>query len=557
MRKKIQIIIKKEGKDIIYYTERGTTLTQIIEKFKIAGKKNIIAAIVNNYLVDLSEQVNNNSEIEFVSVVTDKGLSIYRDTATHILAYAVKKIFGKDILNIGPSIRYNYYFDLESNIKIDKKLLKKIEKEMLNIIRKDISIKKEVIPAEEGIKFYEEKKEYDKANLIRTSGLEFVRFYFIENFGELCNGPLAPSTGFITKFKLVPYPPGFLLMFPKIYDGKLLIKYEKTPKKLSKVFLETRDWYKEQGVSNVAHLNQIILDNKLSELITISEALHEKRISQIADIITRKRSEIKIILIAGPSASGKTTFSKRLGIHLRVNGIKPVSISLDNYFVDRDKTPRDENGNYDFECLEALDINLLNRHLIDLLDGKTIMVPQFDFHKGRRKKEKVPLKLEKDQIVIIEGIHGLNEKLTSKIPKRNKFKIYVSALTQLRLSDYHRITTTDTRLLRRIVRDFLFREHTALDTLKMWPSVHRGEEKYIFLFQEDADVMFNSALIYETAVLKPFVYKYLLSVSHKYPEYVESKRLLEILDFFVDAPARDVPKTSILREFIGGSSFKY
>lgn len=428
---------------------------------------------------------------------------------------------------------------------------------MLAIIKKDIPFRKEILSSEEAIRFYESKNEKDKANLIRTSGLEYVKFYVIENFKELCNGPLAPSTGYITKFKIVPYPPGFLLMFPKIYNKRLLIKYEKTPKKLSKVFLETRNWYKEQGVSNVAHLNQIILDNKLSELITISEALHEKRIAYIADVITRRRDEIKIVLIAGPSGSGKTTFSKRLGIHLRVNGIRPVAISLDNYFVDREKTPRDEKGNYDFECLEALDVKLLNKHLIQLLEGKTIMMPKFDFHKGKRKKERIPLKLEKDQIIIIEGIHGLNEKLTAQIPSKNKFKIYVSALTQLRLSSYHRITTTDTRLLRRIVRDYLFRSHTALDTLRMWPSVHRGEEKYIFPFQEDADIMFNSALIYETAVLKPFVYKYLLGVSHRYPEYVEARRLLELLDFFVDAPSKDVPKTSILREFIGGSSFKY
>ncbi len=555
MRRLIQIIVGDEKK--ITYIERNKTVSEIIDILKISKKKNIIAAIVNNEYYDLSDKISNHSVIKFIYINSEDGLKIYRDTMTHILAYAVKKIFGKDILAIGPSIRYNYYFDLEGDIKIDKRVLKRIEEEMWKIIKKDIVIKKEILSKDEGVVFYKTKKENYKSELIRTSNKKTFKFYSIDNFKELCDGPLAPSTGIMKRFKLILYDPGFLLVMPRVTNEKVEMRYEKSPKKLSKVFLETRNWYINQGFSTVADLNNIILNNRLSEIITISEALHDKKISEIADIITKGRKEIKIVLIAGPSSSGKTTFLKRLGIYLKVNFIKPVGISLDNYFIDRDKTPLDENGNYNFEALEALDLKLLNNHLTSLLAGKTVMLPLFDFHKGRRKKKRKEMKLGKDEILIIEGIHGLNEKLTSSIPKQNKFKIYVSALSQLRLSEYHRITTTDTRLLRRIVRDSLFRNHNAYDTLRMWYSVHRGEEKYIFPFQEDADIMFNSSLIYEISVLKPFVYKYLLEVPHTTEEYAEAKRLIDLLDYFVEASPRDVPKTSILREFIGGSSFKY
>ncbi|MBN1897627.1 MAG: nucleoside kinase [Spirochaetes bacterium] len=556
MRKKIQVVIKEINTTTIDYIERKTSISDLVKRIQIPPKK-IIAAYLNNNLVDLSANINHNSEIFLIRTDSSQGLSIYRDTAAHILALAVKKIFGRDILNIGPSIRYNYYFDLDIKVKINKRLLSQIENVMRSIIVKDLPIEKKIVPAKTGISFYRSKKEFDKADLIATSEMEYVKFYSIQNFQELCPGPVAPSTGFITQFKLISYPPGFLLLFPKLIKGKLLIKPDKTPKQLSKVFLETRNWYQDLGVSSVSHLNKVIMNKELGELITISEALHSKRIAQIADTITKKRNEVKLVLIAGPSASGKTTFLKRLYINLRVNGIKPVSISLDNYFLDRKYTPRDKDGHYNFECLEALDLELLNKHLCELMKGKTIFRPKFDFKQGSRKKEKVPLKLIKDQILIIEGIHGLNEKLTRGIPRKNKFKIYVSALSTLRLSDSHRITTTDTRLLRRIIRDAQYRGYSAVSTLKNWPKVHDGEERYIFPFQEMADIMFNSALVYEISVIKSMAQKLLLKVSYKEKEYSEARRLLDLLEFFRSAPGRDVPKTSILREFLGGSSFNY
>jgi uridine kinase len=555
--KKFQIILKEKAFEKIIYSDKKISVLDIIKNYNPDKKREIIACYINNKYADLTDSVENDSIIQFIYLNNEIGLNIYRDTAVHILAYVIKNIFNADLLRIGPSIRYNYYFDIDKKIKIDKKILKRIESKMLEIIKNDIPIKKELISKETAINFYKKKKEVDKANLIYNIPNKEIKFYSIENFKEHCQGPLATSTGIIKKFKIIDYPPGFLLVFPKIENGKLKIRYEKPPEKLSKIFLETRNWYNEQGVTTIAQLNSIINENKITELITVSEALHEKKIAQIADIITKNKDEIKLILIAGPSASGKTTFSKRLSVQLRVNGIKPILISLDNYFLDREKTPKDEEGNYDFESIYALDLKLLNKHLSELLKGKKIMMPIYDFKIGKRREKRIPLQLEKDQIILIEGIHGLNEELTSKIPKKKKFKIYVSALTQLKISSYHRITTTDTRLLRRIVRDAKFRNHSALQTLRMWQRVRKGEEKYIFPFQEDADIMFNSALVYETAVLKYYVYNLLLQIPHNEPEYAEARRLIELLDYFIPITDKDVPKTSILREFIGGSSFKY
>ncbi len=554
MENEVQIIVKNYG---IHHFKKGTTILQIIEILKIKNRKDIIAGLINNKLVDLHWYCNHNCELDFIYTATDIGLKIYRHTATHILALAIYNLYKKDILKIGPSINNNFYFDLAHKKEITSSVIKEIKNEFTNIIKKNYPIKIEFMGKGEAIKFYKRKKLPEKARLIEFLNVDSIKFYSINGFKEMCLGPLAPYTSSIKSFKFIKYPPGFLLQFPVAENNKLKLKPLKTPKKLSKVFLETRGWYEEQGVSNATELNEIILNKKLSELINVAEAYHEKKLAQIADEITKRKEQIKLVLIAGPSSSGKTTFSKRLSIQLKVNGLKPIALSLDNYFVDRENTPRDENGNYDFESLEALDLKLLNKHLHMLLNGKTITVPKFDFKRGKRKKDGTPLKIEKGQIVIIEGIHGLNEKLSASIPAKNKFKIYVSALIQLRISNFHRIATTDLRLIRRIVRDSIFRGNSPEDTIKMWPLVRRGEEKNIFPFQEDADVIFNSALIYEIPILKQYAEKLLLSIPYKRKEYQEAKRLLNLLAFFLPASSKNIPGISILREFIGGSSFHY
>lgn len=535
----------------------GLTLQQILEISNVPSPKEIIAAVVRNSCADLSRTVSQDEQVYFISVRESRGLEIYRHTAVHILSYAVLNLFGKNILNIGPSIRYNYYFDLGDGERVTGSLLNRIKKEFDILVKNNIRIEKEILPKQEAVRYYEGLGDKNRVELLSGLRAEQVTLYRIENYREFCPGPLAQSTGIIAKYRFLLYPPGFLMVFPRTEKNRFGVFRLSASKKLSKIFLETRGWYKTQGVSSVQELNALTRSDRFPEIVTVSEALHEKRISQIADEITKRMKDIRLVLIAGPSASGKTTFIKRLTIQLKVNGVMPEAISLDNYFVNREKTPKDEHGNYDFECLEALDLDLLNEHLTALIRGRSIQIPQFDFHTGRRKKETVPLRMETERIIMIEGIHGLNEGLTYSVPKEKKFKIYVSALSQLRIDSDHRVTTTDSRLFRRIVRDRLFRNHSGLETLRMWPLVRKGEEKYIFPFQEDADIMFNSALIYETAVLKPFAARVLSEVPPEAPEHGEARRLLALLDYFLEASARSVPKVSIVKEFIGDSVFKY
>jgi len=556
--RKIHIYIETlEGNIISERFLKGVTVEQILEKINYSKKDLVISAIVNNVYTELNRGIYKNSIVKFVSLMSEKGLQIYRNTAILILSYAVKQIFQKNILNIGPSIQFNYFFDLQGYGKVSSSILKQIEKEFANIVNENLHIKSFYLPKRKAYQFYKKINDKEKMRFVLNVPYKSLKFYKINNFQDICDSPVATHTGIVSKYKFVPYSSGFLIEFPRIVKNKLKILKLAKPSKISKVFLETRNWYKLQGVSDVSQLNLIIKKKQLSEIINISEALHEKRISYIADKITDNRKYIKFVLIAGPSSSGKTTFAKRLSIQLRVNGLNPVAISLDNYFLDREKTPKDEKGNYNFDCLEALDLELFNKHLEMILKGKDIEIPVFNFHKGRRDEKTISLPYQKDHIILIEGIHGLNEKLTYSIPKNRKFKIYVSAVSQLRITNNYRIATRDTRLIRRIVRDKQFRDNDALKTLQMWPSVRRGEEKYIFPFQEDADIIFNSALVYETAILKPFAFKFLKEVPKKSSEYAEAKRLMEILGYFFTAPLDMVPKVSILREFTGGSVFHY
>lgn len=375
--------------------------------------------------------------------------------------------------------------------------------------------------------------------------------------GELKNyfyGYMVPSTGYLKIFRLINHTPGFILQFPTIKTPEKLSEYEPLSK-LFQVFMEYKAWGRIMRVDTVGALNDVIAEQGIGGLIRISEALHEKKIAHIADMIAEKRDSIGVILIAGPSSSGKTTFAQRLSIQLRVNGMSPHAISIDDYFVDREYTPRDENGEYDFEALEAIDVKLFNENLTSLLNGEIVSIPSFNFKTGKREYKGRKIKMDVNDVLIIEGIHGLNEKLTADVPRENKFKIYISALTQLNVDDHNRIPTTDTRLLRRMIRDNQYRGTNAERTMELWPSVRRGEEKNIFPYQEEADVMFNSALIYELAVLKQYAEPLLFKVDPKSKYYSEAKRLFKFLDYFLGVSSEVVPQNSIIREFIGGSCF--
>jgi uridine kinase len=365
------------------------------------------------------------------------------------------------------------------------------------------------------------------------------------------HGYMVPSTGYLSYFALHPWPPGFVLQYPRRHWPTELRPVRDYPQ-LTAIFREYGEWLRLIGVESVSELNEAIANDRIREIILVSEALHEQRIAQVADLIARYRDEVKVVLIAGPSAAGKTTFSKRLSVQLLAHGIRPFPLEMDNYFVDREKTPRDEYGNYDFEVLEALDLELFNQHLLELMDGKAVQLPRFDFKEGRRQPGET-VQMGSDHIIIVEGIHGLNPGLVPSLPSESAFRIYLSALTQLNLDRHNRVPTTDTRLLRRLVRDATYRGYSAEDTLNRWESVRRGEKRHIFPYQEHADIMFNSALAYELAVLKPLAEPLLLQVEPSSPRRVEAKRLLTFLQWLEPCAPDMIPDNSILREFIGGS----
>ncbi|MEW5693210.1 MAG: nucleoside kinase [Candidatus Hydrogenedentota bacterium] len=543
-RKPIKLEPNKTVKEIFAYTRFKTDLP-------------IFAAKVNNRLVSLDYVVKFDSYIEPLTYNSKEGASIYRRSLTHILVQAIIELYPDVRPVVGQSILNGYYYDLKNGPKMTNKILKNITSKMKSIIKEDRVFKFSRFPVEYACKFFEEKNYIDKSRLLKYYPRERVDVCICGEFVDIANGPYVPSTKYITAFELYKYPPGFVLRFPKSKDPFNLAKIKGKERKLFNIYKETREWNEILGLENISDLNKIINEGDILEEIMIAEGLHEKKIVKIADEIT-KRKNIRLIVIAGPSASGKTTFAKRLIIQLKVNGLRPVQISVDDYFVDREKTPRDEKGDYDFESLGAVDVKLLNEHLLKLFEGSSVSLPEFNFKKGKQMLDvKPPLKIDSDQIIILEGIHGLNEALTPHIPKNIKYKIYVSSLTQLCLDYNNRIFTSDTRLLRRIVRDAQFRGYTATSTLSRWQSVRRGEAKNIFPFQEESNVMFNSALIYEQCVLKLYAQPQLNRVRPADPNYAEARRLYDFLDYFLPVFPDDVPQTSILREFIGGSKFEY
>ena len=426
---------------------------------------------------------------------------------------------------------------------------------MRELVYEEIPFIKITLPVEKGKNFYKDAGLLSKYNLIEYTNREYVTLYELNELKNYFYGYMVPHTGFLTNFELVFYGNGVIVRCPTVKSPKIIPRFVEQ-KKIFDVFKEFKEWNSILHIENVGTINKIIHDGNLGDYIRVAEALQEKKIAQIADMICTSEEKKKLVLIAGPSSSGKTTFSKRLAVELKVNKKKPVTISLDDYFLDRKDTPKDEEGNLDYESINALDIKKFNKDLVDLIAGKEVEIPIFNFKTGMRDKRTKKLKLLDNSVIIIEGIHGLNEMLTSEIDNKDKFRIYVSALTTLNLDEHNRIYTTDNRLLRRIVRNNQFRGISAKETIKRWHLVRRGEERNIFPFQENADVIFNSASMYEIFVLKGYATKLLCEIDSTCPEYIESKRLLGFLSYFLEAPIKDIPQDSILKEFIGGSCFE-
>lgn len=538
-----------------FFYKDGTSLLEISRDFQDKFPSTIVAARVNNMLRELTYIPEGDVELEFVDLTSEDGERIYVRSLSCVFIRAAREIIKGCRVSIEHSLGNGIYCEIHGDRSITESDVLAIEKRMREIIQKDIPFIKESIPLEEAVEMFEKDGQLDKVRLLKYRKHPFINIYSCGWFKDYFYGYMVPSTGFLKKFGLKFYPPGLILQFPNRYSPGDIPPYIDQPK-LAAVFKEAEQWGEILGVADVGSLNERISMGRGRELVRIAEALHEKKIAQIADEIAQHSDRLRVILIAGPSSSGKTTFAQRLSVQLKVNGLRPVSVSLDDYFVNRDMTPRDENGNYDFESIEAIDLALFNRQLVELIEGKKVEVPTYNFQKGVREYRGNMLQVEKNQPIIIEGIHGLNERLTSSIPKENKFKIYVSALTQLNIDDHNRIPTTDTRILRRIVRDSQFRSNNALNTIKMWPSVRRGEEKYIFPFQEDANVMFNSALIYELSVLKRYAEPLLQKIDSRYREFSKARILLKFLDYFLPFDEEDeIPPNSIIREFIGKSCF--
>lgn len=535
--------------------EYDTPVLSLLDYFEI-NKEEIIAVKINNEVCSLDSNIEIQSKLEPILVNTKEGSSVYRRSLCLLLATAAYKLFPEAVLQVGHSLDHGYYYTLEKKTKITKEELIALENEMKDIVKRNVPVDTKIISYEEAVLLF------DKLNLTETKkqlkyiAPQKIKINSIEGFSDMYFGPLVQNTGKLSLFSLMEYNEGFLLRFPKTTDYSKLTDFVDQPK-LFNIYKKYKQWGKQLGVVSAASLNELINQRKIEEFIDITETFQQKNIADIADQIA-STNKVKVILIAGPSSSGKTTTSKKLALELRAIGYKPKVISLDCYYVGRDRNPKDENGNYDYECLEALDIPLLNQNLIELFDGKEIIVPTYDFNEGVPYfDEKNKMKLEKNDILIMEGIHGLNDKLTPLIPNEYKFKIYLSALTQLNLDNHNRISTTDNRLIRRIVRDARFRGKSASTTISMWPNVHKGEELHIFPFQNNADAMLNTALDYELAVLKTYAEPLLRCVNPTQKEYGEACQLLSFLNNFSPIPPTSVPQRSIIREFIGGSAFKY
>ncbi len=537
--------------------EKGITLLEISQEFQNDYENDIILAFVDGKLRELPKQVTKDCKISFLTTKDDVGHKTYIRGMSLMMLKAMYQEVGKsniDKIYIEFSLGNALYCEMEGKKKLTQQILDKVKKRMQLMVEKDLPIRKYSMNTDDAVELFYRYGMYDKQKLFKYRRVSKANIYNLGGYEDYYYGYMPASTGILKYFDLEMYEDGFLLILPYKKEPTKLQKYSPTPK-LYRTLKEANDWGKKMGIDTVGALNDDICKGGASELMLVQEAFQEKKIGEIAKQIVSQPDK-KFIMIAGPSSSGKTTFSHRLSIQLRTFGLNPHPIAVDDYFRNREDTPKDEYGNYNYECLEAIDIEKFNQDMTDLLAGKTVELPSFNFKTGKREYKGNYKTLGPEDILVIEGIHGLNDKLSYSLPKESKFKIYISALTQLNIDEHNRIPTTDGRLLRRMVRDARTRGTSAKNTIAMWSSVRRGEEQYIFPFQEEADVMFNSTMIYELAVLKQFAEPILFGINKDEPEYIEAKRLLKFLDYFIGISSEDVPKNSILREFVGGSCFK-
>lgn len=537
----------------------GTTLTEVGDRLGIAGPHPFLAAFVNNRIKELSYKIYTPVTLRFVDITSFEGIRVYQRTLWFILQKAVLELYPDHKLHIRHSMGGSgFYCELEGIDEFTQADTEAIRSCMERIVRADIPIGRTKALTSEVRALYEAQGLDDKIALLNTRPRLYSELYTLNGLAGYFYGSLAPSTGYATLFGIEPYYNGFYLALP-VRTAPDRLGVNRHQEKMCDIFREYQSWVNIMGVSTVGDVNSRALAGDAGGMIKVAEAFHERKIAGIADTILEANISrgLRMVLISGPSSSGKTTSAMRLGIHLGVLGLKPVMISLDDYFVEREKTPRDKNGDYDYEALEAIDLRLFNDHLYRLMQGESVDIPRYDFITGKRQWHKKPLTLDERSILIIEGIHGLNPKLTPRVPDAHKFKIYVSCFTSVAMDDLSRISTTDNRLLRRLTRDYTQRGANALATLSRWSSVRRGEEKHIFPYQENADVMFNSSLFYEISVLRSFAEPILREVPDTVPEYNEARRMLKFLDNFIPIQPSEIPPTSVLREFIGDSSFRY
>ncbi len=535
--------------------EKGTLLRTLAVKYSENRNLPILGAMYNNQVVDFDTEVLEDGDIDWLDMSSYYGMTIYKQTMIMLVAHVARELFPHWTLHVNQAFGQHCYCEFEGTEKPSIRTLELIEEQMRGMIVADEPIVRTILSAKEALPILVQGGFSEAASLLKELHMKKIRLYRMDNQVFHSFHILAPSAGSLRLFGLMPFESGFLIRFPDYKMPGVLAPLAEVPKLVS-VVKETKHWTKTLNVYNALGLFKVVEQGPKSanQLIHVAEALQEKYIANLADKIYEDRDRLRVILIAGPSSSGKTTFCYRLAIQLRVLGLRPVTLSTDDYFVNRSETPRDENGGYDFESLKAIDIDLFNSNLQSLIDGKPIKAPCFDFKQGCRLEDAKVLKLEAGHPVIVEGIHALNEALTPSINRARKFKIYISSLVQIDIDSYNRVSTSDSRLLRRLVRDAHYRSKTAEDTLIQWPSVRRGEEKYIFPYQEDSDAMFNSALIYETSVFKKYATPLLQQVTPAIPQYADAQRLLHMLSYYPEIDDAAVPLNSILREFIGGSS---
>ena len=553
MKQEIQIRCKNNKKSI--YVAIGSTLSDVFKQLNIKMSYGPVCAKVNNKVEGMHFRLYHNKDIEFLDMTSGSGSRNYTRTLFFILCKAVHDLYRRSNVVIDIPVSNGYYVNLNIGHRVGPDDVAGIRRRMQEIIKARMPIRRYEMPTEDAVRMFSQKGDEAKARLLGSIGALYTTYYQIDDYVDYYYGALLTNTSQIYLFGLESYYDGLLLRIPDLKNPGTLPEMTRQDKMFS-IFKEHHHWQNIVGVRTVGDFNEIVGAGRSTDLINVSEALQEKKISQIADEIAGRKN-VKLVLLAGPSSSGKTTTCKRLSIQLVANGLKPLQISLDDYFVNRDQTPRDENGEYDYESIYALNLKLINEQFNALFRGEEVELPKYDFQTGMSKPSGKKLKMQENNVLVVEGIHALNPELTAHIPERQKFRVYVSALTTILLDDHNYIPTTDNRLLRRIIRDYKYRGVDAKESIRRWPSVRKGENKWIFPFQENADAVFNSAMLFELAVIKQQAEPLLEQVPENCEEYSEAYRLRKFLKYIRPIPNKDIPPTSLLREFLGGSSFRY